>query len=170
VIRCPEANRLACAGVGPGAVLDPEENPCSRGACRRDRPRIATQSPRSNDQMPSPVDLDERSFDRILAAYDLLVVDFWAHWCRPCRAMGPVVERLGAEHPEVLVAKVDVDHDRRLARRLSIRSVPTIMRFDHGRPTAVVVGAVPYDRLLSALRLGHAGKPGAPTTRQGSTR
>jgi thioredoxin-like negative regulator of GroEL len=70
----------------------------------------------------------------------------------------------------MLVAKVDVDCDRRLARRLSLSSVPTIMRFEHGRPTAVVVGAVPYDWLLAALRLGHGAEPAAgPMTTEGST-
>jgi thioredoxin len=103
--------------------------------------------------MHSPVILDERSFDRIVAAYDVAVVDFWAHWCRPCRAMAPVIERLCAERPDVLVAKVDVDRAGRLAQRLAVRTIPTMIRFDRGRPTAVAVGAVPYDRLLALLRL-----------------
>jgi thioredoxin-like negative regulator of GroEL len=112
--------------------------------------------------MLSPVVLDERSFDRIVAAYDVVVVDFWAHWCRACRAHAPLVERLCAERPDLLVAKIDVDRAGRLADRSAVRTVPTVMRFDGGLPTAVAVGAVPYDRLLALLRLDRDAAPAAP--------
>ena len=107
----------------------------------------------SKRQMPSPVALDERSFDRIVGAYDVAIVDFWAHWCRSCRHMAPVIRRLSAERPDLLVATVDVDRAVRLARRFALRSVPTVMRFDRGLPTASAVGALSYDRLLQLLQL-----------------
>jgi thioredoxin len=110
--------------------------------------------------MPGPVALDERNFDYFLATHDgILVVDFWARWCRPCKAMAPLVARVAAERPELLVAKVDVDRARRLAARHGVSAVPTLMRFDDGRPTASVVGALPYDRLLAELGLDGGSDP-----------
>ena len=104
--------------------------------------------------MSGPVALNERNFDSVLAAHDgILVVDFWARWCRPCKTMAPRVARVAAERPELLVAKVDVARARRLVARYGVRVVPTLMRFDGARPTASVVGALSYDRLLAALRL-----------------
>jgi thioredoxin len=112
--------------------------------------------------MSGPVALEERNFDRVLAAYDgIVVVDFWARWCRACKTMAPLVARVAAERPELLVAKVDVDRAHCLAERYSVRVVPTLMRFDGARRTASVVGALPYDRLLAALGLDEGTEPRA---------
>jgi thioredoxin 1 len=112
--------------------------------------------------MSGPVALDERTFDPVVASHDgVVVVDFWARWCRPCKTMAPLVARVAAERPELLVAKVDVDRAHRLAARYGVRAVPTLMRFDGARPTASVVGPLPYDRLLSALGLDDGVEPRA---------
>lgn len=90
-----------------------------------------------------------------------LVVDFFARGCAPCRLVGPLLERLAAEHPEIRVIKVDVDRSPEIAWRYRVRSLSTVMRFDASEPTATVVGAVGYDVLC--LRLGlDAGGPRLP--------
>ena len=80
-----------------------------------------------------------------------LIVDYWAEWCGPCRAVAPLLDRLGREHPEVRIAKVDVDEEPELAAEYMIRGIPTVVRFDGGVETRRISGAVPYPELLLGL-------------------
>ena len=89
--------------------------------------------------------LTEATFDEILATTDeLLLVDFWATWCGPCRAIAPVLEALERDEAgRVRVAKVNVDDEPALAGRYEIRSIPTILFVKSGRVVDTVIGAVP---------------------------
>lgn len=113
--------------------------------------------------MSDVLTVDERTFqDEVDAFAGVAVVDFFADWCAPCRALEPVVERLAREHPDVRVARVDVDGAPRLAARYGVRSLPTVVRLDHGDPVAMAIGAVPYDVLTDTLGIGGAdGRPAA---------
>ena len=89
--------------------------------------------------------LTEATFDETLATTDeLLLVDFWATWCGPCRAIAPVLEALERDEAgRVRVAKVNVDDEPALAGRYEIRSIPTILFVKSGRVVDRVIGAVP---------------------------
>jgi len=106
-------------------------------------------SPNANGGVPETIHLTERSFDEALVSTGgLAMVDFWAEWCGPCRAIAPVLEELAeASEGRVTLMKVNVDENHGLAVRYAIRSIPTIVFFRDGAVVDRVVGAVPREVL-----------------------
>jgi thioredoxin 1 len=101
------------------------------------------------------IELTEAGFDEALAAHPRLVVDFWATWCGPCRAIAPVLETIAREAAgRVVIGKVNVDEQRGLAARFEIRSIPTLLFFKDGQAVDTVIGAAPrheIDKRLASL-------------------
>lgn len=95
-----------------------------------------------------------------------VLVDFWAAWCGPCRAVAPVLEELSDEYAgQMIIAKVDVDANPQLSAAMRIQSIPTMVLFKDGRPIQAVMGAYPKPQLTELLKkwlpeLGGATKPG----------
>jgi thioredoxin 1 len=101
----------------------------------------------------STLHLTEASFDAELGKHrELLMVDFWAEWCAPCRAIAPTLEELVREaNGSVTLAKVNVDEQPGLAARYAIRSIPTILFVKGGKVVDQVIGAVPKAQLKKKL-------------------
>jgi len=99
------------------------------------------------------VHLTEQNFDEALAAnQNVMMVDFWAEWCGPCRAIAPVLEDLARESAgAVTLAKVNVDENPALAARYGIRSIPTVLFVKQGKVADQVIGAVPKAQLKKKL-------------------
>lgn len=90
------------------------------------------------------------SFDRVIASGNVLV-DFWAPWCAPCVALGPVLDSVADKMPNLCIAKVNVDDNSELASRYNIRGIPTMLLFRDGKLQATKVGAVTAAGLESWL-------------------
>jgi thioredoxin 1 len=97
--------------------------------------------------------LTEQNFDAALTQHPgVMMVDFWAEWCGPCRAIAPVLEEIaGTSQGRVTLAKVNVDENPGLAARYGIRSIPTILFVKGGQVADQVVGAVPKAQLQKKL-------------------
>jgi thioredoxin 1 len=88
-------------------------------------------------------DLDSQSFEAgVIGATGMVVVDFWAPWCGPCKMVGPVLEKLAGDNEgKVKVTKVNVDENQELAARYGIMSIPTVILFEDGKVKTQIVGA-----------------------------
>jgi thioredoxin 1 len=99
------------------------------------------------------VTVTDASFaDDVLNSEKLVLVDFWATWCGPCRMVAPVLEEIAGEHPDkITIAKLDVDANPTVARDYQVLSIPTLILFKGGEPVKQIVGAKPKAALLQDL-------------------
>ena len=88
-------------------------------------------------------DLTAEQFNETINGNDIVLVDFWASWCGPCRAFAPTFEASSEKHPDVVHAKVDTEAEQQLAAAAQIRSIPTLMAFKKGKLLFNQPGALP---------------------------
>ncbi len=99
-----------------------------------------------------PITLTDATMDSAIKDYNVLVVDCWAPWCGPCRAIAPVIERLASEWKgRVAFGKLNVDENPHTAARYGIHGIPTILVFKNGALVDRIIGAMPYPALKRRL-------------------
>ena len=93
---------------------------------------------------------DDSFTSDVLQSNKPVIVDFWAEWCGPCRAIAPILEEISDKHGDkVTVAKLDIDANPQVAQQYRVLSIPTMLVFQNGEPVKQVVGAKPKAALLA---------------------
>jgi len=88
------------------------------------------------------MDLDSSNFHDAVSQNNLLLVDFWAEWCGPCKSMHPIFSRMAKKYDHVRFARVNVDNSQDIARKFNVQSIPTFIMFKNGQVAQQMVGAV----------------------------
>jgi thioredoxin 1 len=100
-----------------------------------------------------PVHVTDANFDEIIRKNPLALIDFWADWCGPCRALAPTIEEVAREHAgKVLVGKLNVDENVQTAQRFQVFSIPTVVIMKNAKEVDRVVGCVPKEYIVAVLR------------------
>ena len=94
--------------------------------------------------------------EQVLQSEKPVIVDFWAEWCGPCHAVAPVLDKIVEEHDDLRLVKVNIDEEQELATRYGVMSIPTVILFRDGEPSAAVIGAQPKSAIERALGIGVA--------------
>ena len=95
-----------------------------------------------------PLNLDDSSFVQTISKFPLLLVDFWAPWCGPCRMMSPLIDQVGKEYMgKLVVGKVNVDENPTISRQFGISSIPTLILFKKGQAVNKITGSVSKNKI-----------------------
>jgi len=97
------------------------------------------------------VDITKESFEKTITENDIVLIDFWASWCGPCKQFAPVFESLSETHPEAVFAKINTEEQQELAGHFQIRSIPTLMIFREQIIVFSQPGAIPPAALEDVL-------------------
>ena len=88
------------------------------------------------------MDLDSSNFHDAVSQNNLLLVDFWAEWCGPCKSMHPIFSRMAKKYEQVRFARVNVDNSQDVAKKFNVQSIPTFIMFKNGQVAQQMVGAI----------------------------
>jgi thioredoxin 1 len=100
-----------------------------------------------------PLNLDDSSFTQTINKFPLLLVDFWAPWCGPCRMMSPIIDQVGKEYiGKLIIGKVNVDENPNVSSQFGISSIPTLILFKRGQAVSNIIGSVSKGRIDEMIK------------------
>ena len=101
-----------------------------------------------------PLNLDDSNFSQTINKYPLLLVDYWAPWCGPCRMMSPIIDQVGKEYiGKLVVGKVNVDENPNISGQFGISSIPTLILFKRGQVVNNIIGSVTKSRIDEMVKM-----------------
>ncbi len=114
----------------------------------------------SSAPLGTPIELSDSNFRETVKRHPVMVVDFWAPWCGPCRVVSPVLEQLASEMAgKVTFGKLNVDDNPQVSSEFQVQGIPTILVFKDGEPVDGLVGAAPKAMIEARIRPYLAGSP-----------
>jgi thioredoxin 1 len=103
--------------------------------------------------LTEPIVLTDLNFAKEVAKYPIVLVDFWAPWCGPCRMVSPIIEQLAREYSgKVAFGKVNVDENQQTAGTFGVQSIPTMILFKNGKAVDVMIGAMPKGHIEMKIK------------------
>jgi thioredoxin 1 len=106
------------------------------------------------ENIKEPLNLDDSNFAQTINKYPLLLVDFWAPWCGPCRMMSPIIDQVGKEYiGKLVVGKVNVDENPNISGQFGISSIPTLILFKRGQVVNNIIGSVSKSRIDEMVKM-----------------
>ena len=100
----------------------------------------------------SYIKVNANNFEEIKNSEKVVLLDFYADWCGPCRMVGPIIEEIAKENADILVGKINVDEEQSLAAQFSVMSIPTLVVMKGGKVVRQVAGARPKAQILALLK------------------
>jgi len=135
------AENFSACDIGRAQVLDELEQ-------IRERKMNELKEKVSTPNIDKPIVVSDRNFDQTTKNYPLLVVDCWAAWCAPCRAIAPIVDELAKEYSgKVVFGKLNVDENPETTQRFGVMAIPTLLVMKDGQEVDRVIGIVPKNQL-----------------------
>ncbi len=105
-------------------------------------------------KITEPIPLNDTNFDNEKNKYPLMLVDFWASWCGPCKIISPIIEQLAKEYSgKIVFAKINVDENPQISNRFGIQSIPTMIIFKCGEVVDRIIGALPKVQIENKLKI-----------------
>lgn len=99
--------------------------------------------------------ITKENISSVLTDNGIVLMDFWAEWCAPCRVLGPIIDKISDDNNDIIVGKVNIDSDNELATKYSIRSIPTLIFFKNGEVTTTLSGVksnVEIQNILNSMK------------------
>ena len=97
------------------------------------------------------IKVTNKEFNEIISKENITLIDFYADWCGPCKALSPVIDEIALERMDITVGKVNVDTERDLAEKYKVRSIPTMVIFKEGKEIERMVGFLPKEEILAKI-------------------
>lgn len=118
----------------------------------RERKKRKLMGEMSTPSIEKPIIVSDRNFDQTVKNYSLVIVDCWAAWCAPCRAIAPIVEELAKEYSgKVVFGKLNVDENPETTQKFGVMAIPTLLVMKNGNEVDRIVGLTPKDQLVAKI-------------------